>query len=352
MTGKKEENKQLIGLGLSEGGEVNLLKIVKEELPTATQRKLPIEQKVTRALIAQTHTLQRNLFDVLETTNEDAEGNVMYSKLPNIISEYDFRGYILAAKTILFDQSYLFKNEDTLTGFTKQYSNITTTDGLQDEKGQPYLNGNICVTLNDLCRVAYGIPEDQSPLTSQRNNMRKTIEAVHAHPIGIVYANGDIRETRLIVMMDKYKRKSDGAECYHLILNPIFTTQGKGYGLMLRGATTRLTLYLSLKGKTGRGGKSAAHYAFLELLSIQDLKKGVWNISTENLLLRLNLMDMYRKNKKRAIEKLAEIFEAFVALGYLLESPNPTIPTDGVYHFKLHQDPKKNIGLTDPSTPT
>lgn len=283
---------------------------------------------------------------------EDTEGNITYSKLPALISEYDFRAYLIAAKSALFDQSYIFNNEDTITGFNREESNLTTKDGLRDEKGEPYRNGNICVTLNDLCRVGYGIPEGQNPTTKQRNCMRSTIEAVHNNPIGIVYANGDIRETRLIVMMDKYKRKADGAETYHLILNPIFTTQGKGYGLMLRGGTTRLTQYLTSKGKTGRGGKSAAHYAFMELLSIQDRKRGEWSISIENLLQHLNLTYQFRKDKKRTIKKLEEIFEAFEALGYLLERPTPTIPVDGVFHFKLHPDPKSNIDSEEVSTPT
>lgn len=316
------------------------------------QRTLPVTQKVTRALITQAPQVQRSLFDALEKGVKDTEGNITYSKLPALISEYDFRAYVLAVKSKLYDQSYIFGNEDVLTGFNREVSNITTEDGLRDEKGQPYHNGNICVTLNDLCRVGYGIPEGQNPTTKQRNCMRSTIEAVHNNPIGIVYANGDIRESRLIVIMDKYKRKSDGAETYHLILNPIFTTQSKGYGLMLRGATTRLSQYLISKGKTGKGGKSAAHYAFMELLSIQDLKKGVWNISVENLLQHLNLTDQFRKDKKRTTNKLEEIFEAFVALGYLLERPTPTIPVDGIFHFKLHPDPKSNIDSEEVSTPT
>lgn len=323
-----------------------------QENTLAELRSLPKEQKVTRALITQAHQVQRSLFDALEKGVTDTEGNITYSKLPALISEYDFRAYILAAKSTLYDQSYICNNDDVLTGFNREESNLTTTDGLRDEKGEPYRNGNICVTLNDLCRVGYGIPEGQNPLTSQRNNMRKTIEVIDQTPIGIVYANGDVRETYLIKVMGKYKRKADGAETYHLILNPIFTTQGKGYGLMLRGATTRLSHYLASKGKTGRGGKSAAHYAFMELLSIQDRKKGEWNISIENLLQHLNLTDQFRKDKKRTIKKLEEIFEAFEALGYLLERPTPTIPVDGVFHFKLHPDPKSNIDSEEASTPT
>lgn len=222
-------------------------------------RTLPVTQKITRALITQSYQAQRSLFDALDKGVEDTEGNITYSKLPALISEYDFRAYLIAAKSALFDQSYIFNNEDILTGFNREESNLTTTDGLRDERGQPYRNGNICVTLNDLCRVGYGIPEGQNPTTKQRNCMRKTIEAIDKTPVEIFYANGDKRETYLIKVMGKYKRKADGAETYHLILNPIFTTQGKGYGLMLRGVTTRLTQYLTSKGKTGKGGKSAAH---------------------------------------------------------------------------------------------
>lgn len=346
MKKKTKEEKKVVGkllsVGVFEEQENNLSEL----------RSLPKEQKVTRALITQAHIVQRSLFDALEKGVEDNEGNITYSKLPSLISEYDFRAYLIAAKSTLFDQSYICNNEDVITGFNREESNLTTMDGLRDEKGEPYRNGNICVTLNELCRVGYGIPEGQTPTTSQRNNMRKTIEAVHNNPIGIVYANGDIRETRLIVMMDKYKRKADGAETYHLILNPIFTTQGKGYGLMLRGATTRLTQYLTSKGKTGKGAKNAAHYAFMELLSIQDRKKGEWNISIDNLLQHLNLIDYFRKNKKNVVAKLEEMFEAFVEIGYLLEKPNPTLPPDGIFHFKLNPDPKSKMYSEEDSTPT
>lgn len=343
---KSKENPKGRGKLLSVGA------FKEQENTLAELRSLPKEQKVTRAFITQAHIMQRSLFDALEKGVADTEGNITYSKLPALVSEYDFRAYILAAKSILYDQSYICNNDDVLTGFNREESNLTTIEGLLDEKGEPYRNGNIGVTLNDLCRVGYGIPEGQTPSTTQRNNMRKTIEAIDKTPIGIVYANGDIRETYLIKVMGKYRRKADGAEAYHLILNPIFTTHGKGYGLMLRGATTRLSQYLASKGKTGRGGKSAAHYAFMELLSIQDRKKGEWNISIENLLLHLNLTEMFKKNKKRATEKLEEIFEAFEALGYLLERPNPTIPTDGVFHFKLHPDPKNITLPEEDSTPT
>ena len=346
MRKKTKEEKKVAGKLLSLG-------VFEEQENTLSElRSLPKEQKVARALITQAHIAQRSFFDALEKGVADNDGNITYSKLPALISEYDFRAYLIAAKSVLFDQSYICNNDDIITGFNREESNLTTTDGLRDEKGEPYRNGNICVTLNELCRVGYGIPEGQTPQTTQKKNMRKTIEVLDQTPIGIVYANGDIRETYLIKIMAKYKRKADGAETYHLTLNPIFTTQGKGYGLMLRGATTRLTQYLTSKGKAGRGGKSAAHYAFMELLSIQDRKKGEWNISIENLLQHLNLTDMFRKNKKRAIGNLEEIFEAFEAMGFLLERPNPTIPPDGIFHFKLNPDPKSAMYSEEASTPT
>lgn len=156
--------------------------------------------------------------------------------------------------------------------------------------------------------------------------------------------------------MGSYKRKADGAESHQLILNPIFTSMAEGYGRRLRDTTNRLTLYLTEQGKTGKAGKSAAMYAFMQLLEAQDRRK-VWNISLENLLLHLNLLDYFKKNKKNVIKKLEEIFEAFFSLGLLLEKPTPTLPLDGVYHFKLNPDPKsqinpKNILPENGSTPT
>lgn len=323
---------------LSEEQQDERVKRYFEERKKMMLKSLPKEQVVTRALVLQTHTQQRSLFDALEKGVTDNEGNIIYSKLPSQITEYDFRAYLIAAKSALFDQSYIFDNQDILSGLIREESQLSYIDGLRDEMGEIYHTGNICVTLNELCRVGYGIPEGQKPTTTQRNNMRNTIKVLDQTPIKVLYANGDERENHLTKIMGKNKRKADGAEAYHLVLSPIFTTRGKGYGLLLRGTTTKLTKYLSSKGKTK---KSAEMYAFMELIAIQSKKKVEWSISIENLLQRLNLTNMFRKNKKRALEKLEEIFETFVGIGLLLEKPNQALPLDGIYHFKINPNPKE-----------
>lgn len=345
MAKKKNEDPQLNELMdlLREEGSIK----TPEEKIGDIPRRLPEEQKFSRAVVLQSHVMQRSLFEELENSTPTQEGEVVYSKLPSLISEYDFRGYILAAQLTLYDQSYLYHNEDINSGFARDMSNISTDLGFKDEKGKPYHAGHISVTLNDLCRVAYG-KEGETPTSKQRDSMRATIKAVDSTPIEINYANGDHKESYLIKVMGKYIRKEDGAETYHLVLNPIFTTAGKGYGLMLRGATTRLTQYLTSKGKTGKAGKSAAHLAFLQLLSIQEKGKD-WRISVEHLLQRLNLLEYFKKNRKNVIAKLDDLFETFVGLGYLLEKPNPTIPQDGIYIFKINPDLKRK---KDEDSPT
>jgi hypothetical protein len=321
---------------------VELGSLKQQENSTSTLT-LPKEQKVARAIITQIHDIQRNLFSDNEQ-RQNSEGNIIYSNIPTLVSDYDFRACMLATQLTLYDQSYLCHNEDINSGFAREENKE-----LQKELQQTYHNGNICVTLADLCRVGYGIPEGQYPTPLQKSKMQRTLEALDKNPVGVKYENGDERQTYLLKIMSKYTRKKDGAVTYHLVMNPIFTTNAKGYGTILRGATTRLSLYLSSKGKTGRAGKSAAHYAFLQLLSIQDKSKE-WSISIENLLIRLNLLKPFKKDKKRVTEKLKELFEAFVEIGLLLETPNPTLPDSGVYHFKINPNQTKLL-KGDDNTP-
>lgn len=309
-----------------------------EEEQEESPRLLPKRQQVSRALITQSHVIQRSLFEALESPRPNQDGEIIYSNLPSVISEYDFRAYILAAQLALYDQSYKHHNEDINSGFMRDESNLSAEKdiALRDEKGEKYYAGNIKVTLNDLCRVGYGLPEGQAPTSKQRNSMRDAILALDNTPIGVTYGNGDQRTTYLIKVMERLIRKKDGAETYHLVLNPIFTTRGKGYGIIMRGATERITKYISSKGRKGTAGKSAAHLAFLQLLSIQ--KRGdVWRISVENLLQRLNLYEAYKKNKSRTLQKVEKLFDDFVGLGYLLEMP---VIDNGVYKFKLNSNSK------------
>jgi hypothetical protein len=295
-------------------------------------RPLPKEQKVGRALILQAAPMQESLFAALEREQQLQNGEVCYSNLPKVISEYDFRAYLLAAQTILFDQSYLTHNEDINSGYKREVSN------LQFEENKTNYNGNIKVTLTELCRVGYGIPEGQRPSTTQRKNMAKVVEAVHNNPISIDYADGNGGVDKyLILILDKVRGKGNIPVGYNLVLNPIFTTNSKGYGILLRGWNAKLSNYLLSVGKTKKGGKSAAHLAFAQLAAIQHKGKD-WSISLESLLRHLNLLDYYKEHKKKVIEKLESIFEAFVAIGVIKKQP--TIE-GGIYTFEWAEETKK-----------
>lgn len=301
---------------------------------------LPHERVVTRALVRQSHVVQRSIFDGLECSLPNVNGDIVYSDLPSQISEYDFRAYIIATQGMLFDQSVKCNNTTELTGV----GTLEISQTAKNAQGQGYRVGHIYVSLNELCREGYGVPDGTAVSTSQKNNMRRAIEVLDQVPIKVEYGNGDKKETYLIKKMEKFTRQSDGAEMYHLIPNPLFSTLEKGYGLMLRGTTARLTEYLKGKGRS-KAGKTAEMLAYWQLLSIQDRSK-VWAISTENLLDRLGLTKLFKKNKKRVVAKLEEIFEAYYDLGFLLEKP-VTLPPDGIYRFKLNPDPKSVLGLKD-----
>lgn len=324
---------------------------IKIELTLTSGQPLPIEQKVSRAIITQTRQIEKNIFEAEEALKingvkvkdeDDPTGKAVKfveCNLPQVISDYDFRACMVALQSQLYDQSYLCGTVKDMTG-----AGITESFN-KNSKGEFYNAGHIYVSLNDLCRVGYGVPAGVKVSTSQKDSMRYTLKALDQNQIKIEFGNGDIQEAYIAKIMGRFKRQSDGSEMYHLVLNPLFSTSEKGYGLMLRDTTVRLTEYVKSKGG-GKAGKSAEMLAFMQLLAIQDRSKS-WVISAVNLVDRIGLTKQFKKDKKRAIAKLQTIFEAFYELGFLLKIPTPTIPIDGIYRFKLNPDPKEKLGLSD-----
>ena len=299
-----------------------------EEQKGEPPRRTPPTRKMARLPILNNNPMQRSLFDELERQNE--EGTLeMTSKIPSLISDLDFNALLTGAMAVLSDQSYLYHNEEELSGMAKIKVPILGKDNKEVHNG--YM-GIIDVSLNELCIEGYGYTSADKIQKIHKDGMIKAIEAVNSNAIAIKFPNGDIVECTLINKQLCYVRKSDGARMYRLILNPIFTANSMGFGVVPRGAITLIAQ--NLKGKKKR--LNEAYHKFLLLLAVT--RGEVASISLENLLKRLELLDSFKKDRKRTIEKLELLFTTFLEERFILEMPEPIIPEDGMYHIKINKD--------------
>ena len=170
--------------------------------------------KVGRYAALQLSKVERDLF----TDMEEAEsGNYIISGLTKQVTELDFTAFTFAVGQILYNQSYKSGNEDINSGLKREEAK-----NLSRKTGETLYNGSIVTSLNELCRLAYGV---QEPTTELKKKMVTLIDTIDKKPVEIKFPNGDKLESKLCVTMNKYTREKDGAILYDLYLNPIFGSQ-------------------------------------------------------------------------------------------------------------------------------
>lgn len=290
-----------------------------EEQKGEPPRRTPPTRKVARLPILNNNPMQRSLFD--ELNRQSGEGTLeVVSKIPSVISSLDFNAYLTGAMAILSDQSYLYHNEEELSGMGK----------VKAGEKEGYI-GLIDVSLIELCREGYGYAPTERIQWKHKEGMKKAITALHHNPITIRYPNGDIENNILIAVLNSKESAGNESAQYKLALNPIFTKNSMGFGVVPRGAITQIAQ--NLKGKKKKLNET--YHKFLFLLVVT--RGEVVNISLENLLKRLELLGYFKKNKKMVESKLELLFTIFLEEGFILEMPEPIIPEDGMYHIKINK---------------
>ena len=276
--------------------------MIKKAIPVPEQRqeplsikteKLPTSFKMGRDVALQLSRVERDLFTETKKKNENENGKYIISGLSRAISELDYAGFSFAVCQILYNQSFQNGNTDTNSGLTqeevKEYSEIV---------GSTQYSGNIVASLNDLCRLAYGVDEVTA---NQRKKMTSLLNVMDDTYVKMQYPNGSYIKSWLCRREGERYTAEDGKITYHLRISPIFCSNVKNnYGELPQDITKRLSK--ATKKKT------AAHLRLLRLLSIQT-KERPFVRTRDELLNELNLDETYKKDKGRTENQLISLFE-------------------------------------------
>lgn len=252
---------------------------------------IPDSYKVGRDSQLQLAKIERDLFTEME---EKESGNYIISGLSRQISELDFTAFSFAVGQILYNQSYQSGNIDTNSGLAK-----TEAKNISKKVGSTQYSGEIVTSLNDLCKLAYGVDVVDA---KQRKKMENLIEIIDSTPVTIQYPNGSYVKSWLCRKLNERYTAENGAIYYNFTLNPIFCSNVKSnFGELPQDITKRLS------GATTK--KTQAHYLLLRLLSIQT-KKRPFVRTMEELLKELKLYETYKKDKGRTEKQLTSIFKS------------------------------------------
>lgn len=258
--------------------------------------------KISRRYLLQAPTLEKNLFSDLAENTEDRDNEIVISGLTKKVSELDLASLTFAIGKILHDQSVRAKNEEYNTGLYSA-EEAKTKDG--------HRGGYIVTSIIDICRIQYGTKE---PTSAQKKKTKSLIELVHSTPVTISFPNGDRLNSRLFTMMNDFTKAEGGATFIDLAINPIFcgTILKNDYGLFPHDSTLRLSEATRRKNER----LTVQHYRLMEWLAMQREDKPS-SIGLENLLQRLSLTEYYRKDRKKAENKLNSLFAIMREIGLL-----------------------------------
>lgn len=287
-------------------------------------KHIPANYKIGRQVSLQLQKIEPDLFTCIE---EKKSGNYIVRGIEKKVNEYDFHAFSIAMAKTLYNQSYQSGNQDINSGVNRLKANELSGRG-----GKDYYAGSVVVSLNDICREAYGADK---PSTEQRKAMATLIDTLHKNPVHIDFPNGDTLDATLCATMGVYTRKDDGSITYSLLLNPIFCESVENnFGLLPQDTMKRLALTTS---KT-----TAAHLKLLKLLAIQNKRTPFVRYFSE-LLNDMGLEDTAKKDPARTEKQVLKIFDAMVSVGIVSSYTTETITKKGKDRvdkvtFNLNQD--------------
>ena len=253
-------------------------------------KPVPDSYKLGRDSTLQLAKIERNLFTDME---ERESGNYIVSGLNKKVTELDFTAFSFAVGQILYNQSYQSGNVETNSGISKTISRKMS----KTFEEQAY-TGDIVTSLNDLCRLAYGVEATDQ---RQRKTMSTLIDVIHSTPVTIQTPKGAKIESILCACMEKYTAE-DGAISYNLHLHPIFC-----HGVANNFAELPQDLTKRLSGATKK--KTLSHYRLIRLLSNQDKRKPFVRTIAQ-LLADLALDEAYNKDRGRTEKQLLSVIDS------------------------------------------
>lgn len=282
-------------------------------------RKLPSAFHISRNFEQNRGEYERTIFDSLLSKKDlalrQSEPGAILIEQPKGVSPVMLKRLNLALAQELYNTSYNNGTTEQNTGLIK---NNTLQDGtiIEPYKGR-YSYAQVIFPLTGITAQAYGLKKGEKPTNAQKNEMRETLQSVHNSGVNITYPNGDTMRQSLLLINSIYRRAKDGAIFYNVVLNPAFREElEKGYSEHPQDVMQRLA---------ATGQITEAKLDFLNLLGRYYRSGGVFERYKSTLLQELGLMELYRKYKKRADDKLRALFQTMIDIKLL----SPTSPDGG-----------------------
>jgi len=282
-------------------------------------RKLPSAFHISRNFEQNRGEYERTIFDSLLSKKDlalrQSEPGAILIEQPKGVSPVMLKRLNLALAQELYNTSYNNGTTEQNTGLIK---NNTLQDGtiIEPYKGR-YSYAQVIFPLTGITAQAYGLKKGEKPTNAQKNEMRETLQSVHNSGVNITYPNGDTMRQSLLLINSIYRRAKDGAIFYNVVLNPAFREElEKGYSEHPQDVMQRLA---------ATGQITEAKLDFLNLLGRYYRSGGVFERYKSTLLQELGLMELYRKYKKRADDKLRALFQTMIDIKIL----SPTSPDGG-----------------------
>ncbi len=313
---------------------------VKKGIPLKLEKKDPLFFKLGRYATLQLSSVEKTIFTDIE---EEQSGNFIIRGIESQISELDFTAFTLAVGQILYNQSYKSGNEDINSGVQREKDKVTS-EMLRDT----YYYGIINTSLNEICRLAYGVKE---PSTEQKKRIVTLLNTIDKRTVEIVYPGKGKLEARLLAVMNKFTREKDGATLYDLALNPIFGSQiQKQFGLLPQNVTA--SLECACRKRKQR--KTAAHYLLLKWLCIQDNRKP-HPLTIGEIITVLRMENYFKKDKGKAEKQLLSICDTMKDIGILHSyeiADRETGKGKRIEKITFHLNPKytKSVNDAEPFT--
>lgn len=293
------------------------------------RRHTPETFKLGRSLLQQIAPIERNLFDRME---DDTKENGVYriAGIVHKITEKDFIASTIALSQINSNLSVKSGNTDTNTGMSTKYA----LQSLSELTGKPALLGDVCFTVNDFCRYAYGTAD---PSSKERKAAEALIKTLDETPVEIEYRNGNKIEARLAAVMQKDYNAKDNTKFYHLHLHPIFCDYiSKGFAILRQDAITLMRQYCT----EHKQKMTDTHYKLLYMLAQQKTTQDgttkaprVFKRSALELLQYLGMENEFRKSRARALQTIENVIEAVKATGIITGYKIQPIKINGKERF-------------------
>ena len=312
-----------------------LIEVSKVRVP---RRKTPPKNfKIGREFLTRQEDIEICIFDALDNMVETKPDirNVVIGGVTNTISGKLLRQVFHALGQVLSNDSYKYENTEEHTGLAVrgQIDGIDHPNAVippMKINGANYYHSHIITSLRELAKLAFGV---DNPTGEQYKEINKTLIALQNDGLQIKYQGSEVQKSLLWIEGRTTRNYKTQEQELSIVLNPIFAMNAaKSYALHPQDANRRIAQ--AVKQPT------EAHYILRDILAMQDKRKP-FRIYITTLLQKLNLMEMYKKNRKRVMEeKLPKLFQTMKDIKLIEDLPKIETGVKGELEYIFILDKK------------